>query len=425
LKQKIQCVRGTRDILPEDMPLWHRTEQVVRDVFGCFGFSEIRTPVFENTALFERGIGASSDIVGKEMYTFIDRGERSLTLRPEGTASVVRAYLEHKMPYRDLGQARLFYLGPMFRYERPQAGRFRQFYQAGAELLGFENPEADSECVAMLYTLLLKLGFKELKVDINSVGCPACRPDFNKTLVTWLIKKKDFLSLDSQRRIDLNPLRVLDSKDSQDKEVVQTAPKPIEHLCPGCLEHFENVKRFLDKIKVPYVINPFLVRGLDYYTRTAFEILSGSLGAQNALAGGGRYDNLVGQFGSVEIPAVGFAVGMDRLIELIKSLPSVEIKKSKLVALISQGRPAFEKIFILAQQLRVKGFEVWFDTSNKKSIKNQMKQASVLDARVAVIVGEEELSKGVIALKDFSSQIQKDISCEEIELRLKEILNAN
>ncbi len=310
----IQAIKGVKDILPEDMPAWHHLETTARRLFEDYGFSEIRVPVFEYTELFARSIGASTDIVEKEMYTFEDRDGKKITLRPEGTAGVVRAFVEHKL-YAERQLVKLYYLGPMFRHERPQKGRYRQFYQIGVEALGIDHPHVDIEVLAMLHTLFERLGIKGLTLQINSLGDSACRGAYRDALKKYLAAKLPHLCADCQRRYETNPLRVLDCKVDADK--FGDSPVMLEYLCGPCKSHFETVEEGLKKIGIPFEVNPRLVRGLDYYTRTTFELVMGHMGAQNTVAAGGRYDGLVEEIGGPATPGIGFALGVERAISLM------------------------------------------------------------------------------------------------------------
>jgi histidyl-tRNA synthetase len=423
MRESIQTVRGTRDILPAETPRWQAVEALAREAFAAYGYQEIRTPIFEHTELFRRAVGEGTDIVGKEMYTFIDRGERSLTLRPEGTAAVVRSYNEHSLGQGEAGAAKLYYLGPMFRYERPQAGRFRQFHQAGAEAIGFAQPAADAEAIALLHRFLKSAGLSGLTVALNSVGCPNCRPAYTERLVQFLRGLEDRLSEESRQRLSQNPLRVLDSKLPQDVEATAKAPKTWNFLCSDCSAHFAAVNRLLGDLAIPFELNPRLVRGLDYYTRTVFEIQAQALGAQNAVAGGGRYDRLVGEFGGHDRPAVGFAVGLERLLSLLEAQgvdpahrPVVEVFVAAL------GEAAWSEGFRQLESLRAAGLRAQMDLQAGRSLKAQFKQAASLGARFTLVLGEEELAKGVAGLKDMQQQLQQSLPLsslvEEIHRRL-------
>lgn len=416
----LQTPRGTRDLLPPSTALWRQVEEAFRGVFERYRYEEIRTPLFEATELFVRGIGESTDIVNKEMYTFEDRKGRSLTLRPEGTAGVVRSYVEHGLGSGENGEIKLFYIGPMFRYERPQAGRYRQFWQAGVEAIGFSDAMADAECIAMLVAALRAAGLGTLSVDVNSVGCKACRPAYLEILKAHLREHFDELSAESKVRLDVNPMRVLDSKDPQDSGVVASAPKTTNHLCSECSSHFAELLRHLERAGVEHRVNKTLVRGLDYYTRTAFEVLSADLGAQSAVAGGGRYDHLVEQFsGGSPRPAVGFGVGLDRLITLLELKSSTPLKTSMDVALVTLGEASYGPAFALAQELRDMNLSVWLDLSKKRGMKNQLKTASQLGARYALILGEDELKRGEAALKDMTSGEQVALPLEGLAGQIK------
>jgi histidyl-tRNA synthetase len=395
--------------LPAETGRWQAVEAVLRGVFARYGYRELRTPIFEHTELFEHGIGETTDIVGKEMYTFPDRKGRRLTLRPEGTAGVVRSYVEQHLGAGERGEAKLFYLGPMFRYERPQAGRYRQFWQAGAEAIGFGDPASDAESIAMLITALRELGMKDLLVDINSVGDAETRASFRERLLDFLKGWKGDMSAESRGRMQTNPLRILDSKDPADAELVDWAPKVGNHLSTRSSAHFAGVVRHLDRLGIPYQVNKKLVRGLDYYTDTVFEVLSSDLGAQSAVAGGGRYDGLVGQFQSQARPAVGWGLGMDRLISLLEQRSLLAGQTALDVAVIHLGGPSFGPCLGLAQQLREAGVAVWFDASGLRGLKNQFKQADAEGCRFALILGADELAKGEIGLKDLKAQAQESL----------------
>jgi histidyl-tRNA synthetase len=407
--------------LPADTARWAAVEAVLRGVFNRYGYRELRTPVFEHTELFVRGIGEATDIVGKEMYSFEDRKGRSITLRPEGTAGVVRSYVEHSLGLGERGEAKLFYLGPMFRYERPQAGRYRQFWQAGAEAIGYADPAADAESIAMLVTALRELGLKDLEIDINSVGDAETRASFRERLLDFLREWKGEMSAESKARMETNPLRILDSKDKADEELVAWAPKVTNHLSSKSSAHFAAVLRHLDRLRMPYIVNKKLVRGLDYYTDTVFEVLSSDLGAQSAVAGGGRYDGLVGEFQKQARPAVGWAIGLDRLTWLLEQRQLMPGTVGSQVAVISVGRAAGAAMG-LAQELREAGLRTWFDASGQRSFKNQFKQADAEGCHLALILGEDELAKGEAGLKDMARQeqvsIKLDAAVAEVRKRL-------
>lgn len=413
MSETLQAPRGTRDLLPADTARWAAVEAMLRDAFNRYGYRELRTPVFEHTELYVRGIGEATDIVGKEMYSFADRKGRSITLRPEGTAGVVRSYVEQRLGQGERGEAKLFYLGPMFRYERPQAGRYRQFWQAGAEAIGYADPASDAESIAMLVTVLRELGLKDLAIDINSVGDAQTRAAFRERLLEFLRDWKGDMSADSRARMETNPLRILDSKDKADEELVGWLPKVTNHLSSRSSAHFAAVLRHLDRLKMPYNVNKTLVRGLDYYSDTVFEVLSSDLGSQSAVAGGGRYDGLVGEFQAQARPAVGWAIGLDRLCWLLEQRQLVPGTVGADLAVITLGTAAFGRGLALAQQFREAGIRTWFDASGQRSMKNQFKQADSEGCRLALILGEDELAKGEAGLKDMLKQSQDSIKLDD------------
>ncbi len=416
----IQSVKGTRDLLPGETPLWQRVEEEARQVFAAYNFREIRTPILEQTALFARSVGTDTDIVTKEMYTFNDRDSESLTLRPEATASVVRAYIEHGL-YNEGGIQKLYYFGPMFRRERPQKGRYRQFYQIGAEVLGSDHPAIDAEVLEMLMLLLERLGLQELKLLVNSVGCPKCRPEYLKRLRHALEGVKDKLCANCQRRSHTNPLRVLDCKVEADQPIIEQLPHILDHLCPECRQHFECVTSELEERGVAFEISPRLVRGLDYYTRTTFEIASQALGAQNALLGGGRYDGLSEMLGGPPAPGFGFALGQDRLILAVEESAKLELKAPLAVYVAWMGEAAQGPAKRLVRQLRREGISAEVSFQPIK-LKKSMGIASRLRARHTVIIGEEEVSTGQYQLKDMETGEQKGVDAAELAAALKEKL---
>jgi len=381
--------------------LWNYLESVLRDVAKDYGYQEIRTPIFERTELFQRGVGSTTDIVSKEMYTFTDKGDRSLTLRPEGTAPVIRSYIDHGMAQTAPIQ-KLFYIGPMFRYERAQAGRYRQHHQFGVEAIGIANPEQDAEIIDMVFTLYERLGLTNLKVGLNSIGNKACREAFKEKLCAYLELYKNDLSKDSQQRLISNPLRILDSKDPKDKEIVANAPSILDFLDEECREHFETVCKLLNNLKIPYEINPLLVRGLDYYNKTVFEITAGELGAQNSIAGGGRYDGLLKTLGGQDLPTVGFATGLERVIQtMLKQEVPIPPAPSPQLFIIPLGNDAREKCFSLVHDVRQHGIAAQMELSGKK-LGKAMQLANQLGARYTVVIGENELSQNEVELKDMS-----------------------
>ena len=405
--------RGTKDILPENVAGWNYVEQKIRDICARFGYEEIRTPMFEHTELFHRGIGEGTDVVDKEMYTFTDRGGRSITLRPENTASAVRAYLQNKL-YGDSALTKLFYIGSMFRYDRPQAGRMREFHQFGVEALGEANPAVDAEIILLAMEFLKSLGLKDLKLSLNSVGCPSCRPAYRQALQEYFRPHLDELCGDCKDRFERSPLRILDCKADADKEFMAGAPKITDCLCDECREHFEQVQSLLTEAGVEFELDPRLVRGLDYYTKTAFEIKYAPLGAQSAVAGGGRYDGLIEEIGGNPTPAVGFATGLERvLLALEKQGLLPDTKKQADAFVVALGEAAQKPAFRLLQQLRGAGLTALMDYAGR-SMKAQMKQAGKAGARFALILGEDEIKENAVMLKDMEKSQQQKVSLDEV-----------
>ena len=402
----IKAIRGFNDVLPAEIGKWQFVEKVAREIFEGFGFSEIRIPVVERTELFSRGIGEATDIVEKEMYTFSDRSGNSLTLRPEATASIARAYLEHQL-YTFDPVAKLYFIGPMFRYERPQKGRYRQFYQIDAEVFGVENPMVDAEVIVMLVHFLERVGLEKLELQINSLGCRECRPLYREELKNFLVNKSFQLCEDCRRRMQTNPLRIFDCKVETCKEAVADAPRVIDFICAGCQKHFDKVKEYLGLAGLAYILNPRMVRGLDYYTRTAFEVVSYSLGSQNAVNGGGRYDNLFQEIGGLDVPGIGFAVGMERLISLLPEGKDFVRYPHLFIAVL--GEATYKEAYQLANQLRLQGISAEMDYEGK-SLKSQMRRANKLKARYTLILGENELKSGKVVLKDMEGKSQEEIS---------------
>jgi len=408
-----QVPKGTQDILPGDISKWYYIENTIKEILNKYGYKEIRTPIFEHTELFVRGIGESTDIVNKEMFTFPDRKGRSLTLRPEGTAPVVRAYLENRMD-RISKVIKLFYLGPMFRCEKPQAGRFRQFNQFGIEIIGTKSSAADAEVILTVLEIYRKLGLKNLEILINSVGCKKCRVNYVQKLKEYLKDKKDFLCSECKERYNKNPLRVLDCKKDSCKKIIKAAPVIAENLCQECESHFSEVKSYLDDQKIIFHEDPRLVRGLDYYTKTAFEIISGGLGAQNAIGGGGRYDDLVEELGGKPTPAVGFAAGIERMIIAIDQ-QKIEwpMKKGLDIFVVKVNEKNKVVAFRLLQKIRNTGLSADMDYSGG-SLKSQMRIANKIGARYTVIVGEEELSKNMVILRNMQTKEQKEVQIDNL-----------
>ena len=417
----IQALRGTRDILPDEVGYWQLIEATARDILGKAVYQEIRPPIFEQTALFERGIGEATDIVGKEMYTFSSRGgSKSITLRPEGTAGVVRSFIQNKL-YAQGGVQRLWYMGPMFRYERPQAGRQRQFHQIGLELLGSDAPRADVEAIALATDILQTLGLKNLRLDINSVGRSEDRKKYREALVNYLTPYKNELDKDSQERLSRNPLRILDSKDPKTQEIAQNAPTIIEYLGDKSKQHFDTVQQLLTDLGIDYQVNHCLVRGLDYYTHTAFEIQSDELGAQATVCGGGRYDGLVAELGGPETQAVGWAIGMERLVLLLQKLRSTPTNKPDFY-LVSRGDRAEAQGLLLAQKLRSAGFIVELDLSGS-AFGKQFKRADRSGAVACLVLGDTEAETQTVNLKWLETGEQQAISQSDL-LEMTENLKA-
>lgn len=413
--------RGTSDILPEEVWKWHYVENYLRELSRRFGFEEIRLPIFEHTELFQRGIGDTSDVVEKEMYTFVDRGDRSITLRPEGTAGVARSFVESKL-YAGSLPAKLYYMGPMFRYDRPQAGRYRQFNQFGIEILGGTNAAIDSEVVAFAYEIFHGIGIKNLQVHLNSVGCPVCRRQYRQVLKEFLAPIKDKLCGTCQSRFERNPMRILDCKSKTCKALVQGAPTITNHLCNDCRQHFSEVKSLLEGMNIPYIIDESLVRGLDYYTRTAFEITAGKDGSQSAVCGGGRYDNLIEEIGGPAIPGIGFALGMERFLLTIAE-QGIELPQPKGpdVYVASQGEETKLITSRLCHQLRLAGISVVRDYLDK-SLKSQMKAADKAKVKFTVIIGESEAAAGSVTLRHMVNGFQETISMDEVISHIKILL---
>ncbi len=418
---RIQAIRGVKDIMPDEIEKWRWVENKANQVFTRYGFKEIRLPIFEKTKLFSRGIGETTDIVEKEMYTFEDRGGEKVTLRPEGTASVVRAFIEHKM-YTSQTVQKFYYLGPMFRYERPQAGRFRQFYQIGVEAMGSHNPSIDAEVMIMLMEFFNLLGLNQFELQINSLGCNKCRPEYRETLKKSITNHLADLCENCNTRYQKNPLRVLDCKIERDIEIASGLPKITDYICNECKCHFEKVQALLRETQIPYSINYNLVRGLDYYTHTAFEVTSRELGAQNAISGGGRYNTLVEEFEGPPTPCFGFALGLERLISLVPFDKMESIETNPDVFVVSLGEKAKLKVFNLVHQLRSGGISVERDY-NGGSIKSQMRKANRSASSFALIIGENEIKSGNYQLKNMQDGKQSNITADSCVEEIKALIN--
>ncbi|MFQ5432027.1 MAG: histidine--tRNA ligase [Nitrospinota bacterium] len=417
----IKAVKGVKDLLPETAQAKYRVESVARDVFARFGFKEIVLPIFEKSELFIKSVGELTDIVQKEMYSFTDRGGESLTLRPEGTASCVRAYIEHSMYHPQGSVSKLFYFGPMFRQERPQAGRFRQFYQIGAELFGAASPQADAEVIHLLWLYINSVNVKGPRLSINSIGCSVCRPPFKKALVEFLKAKHDSLCELCRQRYEKNPLRVFDCKNEQCKELIKDAPTIDGHWCGGCTEHQQKLRDSLDALKILYTVNPRMVRGLDYYTRTVFEVTAEGLGAKSEIAGGGRYDDLVKNSGGPQVPAIGFAIGLERLMESVDGKENFTQDKPD-VYMVYMGEEAAAKGFFIAGRLRAKGIKAESPYTPGK-MKTQMGKAGKSGAKLAVIIGENELANGVAIVKNLAEEKQSEFPLDSLAAMIEDKLS--
>ena len=410
--------KGTKDIMMDQIYKWHYVEKKWKEICARYGFKEIRTPIFEHTELFQRGVGDTTDIVQKEMYTFEDHGGRSITLKPEGTSPAVRAFIEHKQ-YAEVQPIKLYYDIPCFRYEKPQSGRLRQFHQFGVETFGTTNMVADAEIIAIGYDFLTSMGVTDLTLEINSVGCPECRAKHRKALKDFLAPKYDQLCDTCKSRYEKNPMRILDCKSPIDQELVQGAPMMVDFLCDDCKNAFEDLQKNLDALEIPYVINPKIVRGLDYYTKTAFEFVTNSLGAQGTVCGGGRYDNLVEEVGGPPIPGVGFGLGKERLLMLMEA-NGVEIPKLSdcdvFIATMGEAAKLYGQKLLF--NLRRNGIKCQIDDL-QRNFKGQFKYADRLGAKYAVVIGDNELETGVATLKDMEKGEQSEVKFDNLIDELK------
>jgi histidyl-tRNA synthetase len=402
------AIKGTKDILPEEVGLWHQLESIARRTFELYGYRELRAPVFEATELFEKGTGQTSDVVVKEMYTFTDKGGRSLTLRPEYTPSVVRAIIEHRLDLRP-EPMRFYFMGPMFRYDKPQKGRYRQFHQIDIEVFGEKDAAIDAEIIEMAHALLGKLGVTDRETLVNSVGCRACRPAYGQALREAARAKMDVLCEDCRRKAETNPLRIFDCKIEACRRAAESFPSILDFLCAECRDHFQALLEWLDFFKIPCRVDPRLVRGLDYYTKTTFEIVSGRLGAQNALLGGGRYDNMMKDFGGPDICAIGFAMGMERVLSVAR-LPEVKTKFLYVAYLGDEAKRAGAE---LGRFFRANGIECLIEFK-VRGMKAHLGRASKLGAAWVLVVGEDELRKGRFGLKDMAAGRQIEGTREEL-----------
>lgn len=413
--------RGTNDVLPGEVEKWQWLENEIRRLCREYGYHEIRTPIFEHTILFHRGVGEDTDVVEKEMYTFYDRGETSLTLRPEGTAATVRAYIENGL-FNQPQPVKLYYIGPMFRYDRPQAGRYRQFHQFGVEVIGTRDPCLDVELLAMASDFCYRLGLRGVDLQINSVGCPLCRPLYREELRRFLADRKEGLCDNCRRRVERNPLRVLDCKEKACQEKIENAPVPLAFLCSACAEHFAAVEEGLKALGVAYSVNPRLVRGLDYYTLTAFELVFAGIGAQNSIGGGGRYDGLVEECGGPAVAGAGFAFGLERLLLALKEAGvTLPLDGGLRVFVVALDRQARVEALRILQKLRAQGLPADMDYLGR-SLKAQMKIAGKSGAPFALLVGGEELVRGNVVVRDMRESSQVEVPIDEVAGYLQEML---
>ncbi len=409
--------KGTKDTLPDQVYRWHYVEKKFAEICDRYGYREIRTPVFEHTELINRGVGDTTDIVQKEMYTFNDHGGRSLTLKPEGTSPAVRAFVEHKM-YAEVQPTKLYYVTPCFRYEKPQSGRLREFHQFGIEIFGTPNMMADTDVICLAHDFLEEMGIRDVTLEINSVGCPECRARYRKALQDFLRPHYDELCDTCKDRFERNPMRILDCKSPEDQAIVKDAPEMIDYLCDDCAQAFRDVQEDLTAMGIEYVVNPRIVRGLDYYTKTAFEFVSNSIGAQGTVCGGGRYDNLCEELGGPPIPGVGFGLGIERLLMLMDA-NGVEIPEPSPVEvfIVTMGDKAKAEGLGLIHTLHREGISAQMDTL-ARNVKGQFKYAARLNARYTIVIGDEEIEKGVVQFKDMEQHEQREIPFGEI---LKEL----
>ena len=414
-----QAPKGTKDVLPSQSANWQYVEAVVRDICARFGYREIRTPVFEHTELFLRGVGDTTDIVQKEMYTFTDKGNRSITLKPEGTAGVVRSFVENSL-YADAQPTKMYYLNcPVFRYEKSQKGRLREHHQFGVEVFGSQGPGIDAEVITVALTLFQTLGINGLALNINSIGCKQCRPAYNAALREYLKQREQELCRNCQERMVTNPLRTLDCKEESCKEIVRNAPVMLDCLCDECAAHFEGLKKRLEAAGIEYSVNPFIVRGLDYYTKTVFEIISTDIGAQGTVCGGGRYDGLVEELGGPSMPGIGFGLGIERLLLVLESL-GIALPQPTLcdVYVCALGETAAVESFCVTKRLRDAGIKAECDHMTR-SLKAQLKYAGKIGAKFVAIIGDDELSKGVCVLRDMAKSEEKTVPLAELNQIIK------
>ncbi len=416
---EIKAPKGTRDLLPQESYKWQYIENKIREITRLFNYKEVRVPMFEHTELFQRGVGDTTDVVQKEMYTFLDKGERSITLRPEGTAGVARSFIENGLAAGPQ-PTKMYYLAlSVFRYENPQAGRLREHHQFGVEVFGGKDATADAEVINLAWTVLQNLGVHNLQLNINSIGCPECRPVYNAALVKYFGERSGELCKTCRERLHKNPLRILDCKEERCREIAAGAPVITDYLCDECSGHFSALQKYLRESGIEFKINPYIVRGLDYYTKTVFEIISSEIGAQGTVCGGGRYDGLLKELGGPEMPGVGFGMGMERLLMVMEGAGNVIPKPEPLRAFIcTMGDQARNYGFGLLKALRQAGISADMDHS-ARSLKAQLKYANKLEARYAVVVGENELAEGIVKLRDMEQSSESDVALDKIIDTLK------
>lgn len=410
----INIPKGTKDMLPQEAYKWHYVERIARATAGAFGFKEIRTPMFEHTELFLRGVGETTDIVTKEMYTFDDKGGRSMTLRPEGTAGVARCFIENGLS-QGVMPMKAYYLASVFRYEKPQNGRLREHHQFGVELYGSDSPAADAEVISLADTFLRNVGLTSLELNLNSIGCPKCRAQYNKALKEYIGENLTSMCGQCQARFEKNPLRILDCKEEKCKQVTKNAPKILDFLCDDCRAHFEAVQKNLSELGIKFTVNPGIVRGLDYYTRTVFEFVSTDIGAQGTVCGGGRYNNLVEEVGGKPTPAVGFGLGLERLLLVLENTNGLKAEEERVdYYLAPLGDSAKALCRKLAYTLRCKGISVETDLMDR-SVKAQMKYADKIGAKYVVVIGDDEIAKGVVSVKNMADGTTEERTIESLK----------
>ncbi|HOR85276.1 MAG TPA: histidine--tRNA ligase [Bacillota bacterium] len=408
-----QAPKGTKDILPSEVYKWHYVENIIREICALHGYREIRTPIFEHTELFERGVGETTDVVQKEMYTFMDKGERSITLKPEGTSPTVRAFVEHSI-FNEPQPTKAYYLIPCFRYEKPQSGRLREHHQFGVEALGTSDPSVDAEIINIAMMLYGRLGVEDLEIRINSVGCPKCRAEYNKKLKEYLSKRLDNLCETCRERYEKNPMRIIDCKEEKCKQQLSDIPYMLDNTCNECREHFEGLKNSLEALGLAYVVDPRIVRGLDYYTKTAFEIVSNDIGAQGTVCGGGRYDGLVKECGGPDTPGIGFGLGLERLLLVVGNRGiDIPVPVYMDVYIANIGDKGSKEALRQINKLRKEGIKAEKDYMGR-SLRSQMKYANKINAGYVVVLGDEEIKSGRIKVKDMGTGNEEEINLEDL-----------